>query len=120
MVYFKSKRGQLAISVILFIVIGVILLAGAILSSIGTKATIISYNVGESILNSSQEDIDAITNPTIKAEVNSIVASSRANTVDAITIYSAMYRFSPFLAVVIVMLIAFLLARRSVETGQII
>lgn len=115
-----SKKGQLAISIILFLVIGILLIVGAIMSSIGTKFTIVGYNVGESILNTTQDDIDAITDPTIRAEVQGIIDQSKDNTLDSITIYSALYRFTPIIAVIIVVLVAFLISRRSVETGQII
>lgn len=114
------KKGQLAIALIMLIIIVTILIVGAIFAPMGVQFATITYGVGEQILNNTQDDLDNIQDSNIRNSINTTITQSKNNTDESITIYGALYRYAPIIAVIIVILIAFLLARRSVETGQIL
>lgn len=114
------KKGQLAIALFMFIIITTILIVGTVFAPIGTKFATVTYNVGESILNLTADDLNNIQDADIRLSLNETIEQSKNNTDESITIYGALYRFSPIIAVIVVILMAFLLARRSVETGQIL
>jgi hypothetical protein len=113
----KNKKGviSLYISFILFAIILITLTA--VFAPMGVRFNTAMFEAGQQILIESNESIQNISNPVIKAQIGSMIDSAVDAGVTSIEVNSDIFQYSWVIFIVLGGIIVFLSARRLVEVG---
>lgn len=113
-----NKKAQAVLYVYFMIAAVIIVTIAAVLAPMGVLFNTKMFTAGEDILAMSQDEINDIDNPTIRARVNSTVASAMAAGENNIDVNSAIFQYAWVVVVVLTALIVFLQTRRLIEVGS--
>jgi predicted PurR-regulated permease PerM len=113
-----NKKGQLGIYLAAMIVVIIIIVLAALFAPIGARFTTQTYLAGETILNQTQEDIDAIQDADIKASINTNIQNAKDATDDNIEFLTALYKYAWLFVLIILGIGFFLLSRSLIEYNQ--
>lgn len=113
---FNNKKGQALIYIASFFAILIIIVSAAVLAPAGIEITTALYGVGDDLITETQSGaLQTIDDANVKARINETLAGATATTETNIDALTFLYKYGWVLAVLSVVLIAFIIVRRQTE-----
>lgn len=119
--YGRNKKGSVMLYLTFLIAVTMIILITAVFAPLGVRFNSAMYIAGQNIINESMSDINNISDPTIRAQVNATLTAAMAAGADNIEVNASLFRYSWIFIVVLTALIIFIYTRRltEIQTGLI-
>ena len=115
----KKNNGQISFVFVFFLSGIFIILLSAIFGLMMALFNTEFYKAGENIILQTNESLQDIQDPTIKANVQGMINSAQAASVNNIEVGTDLYRYGWVLLLVLTAVIIYLSARQNIEVGRI-
>jgi len=113
----EDERGTLTYFIVFIFLVVILLVLFAFGIPLAIRANTEFYTVGEQLINESSATISSIQNQTIKQEIQNALNSAQQSTAEQIDILAWFFQYSWIWILLVITLVIFVIARRSVEYG---
>lgn len=111
----KDSKAQ-ATFVFIFLIAGVlVLLVSAIIAPMMVRFNTVMYEAGDNILADSQDDLSAISDVTVRNQINASINEARAATQTNINVGTDLFQYSWIFLLAIIGIVIYLFARQTIE-----
>lgn len=113
-----GKKAQLAIFFAFIVVLLVIIMITAVIIPVGVELNTQFFLAGEEILAQANESMAAISDATVREQVQNSTAAAMSASQTNIEVGNDLFRYSWVMMLVVTGLVVFMLTRKNVEYGQ--
>ena len=115
----RGKNGQVTFYIIFIFMAFILITIGALVGPVGAAFSTEMYLAGETILLNTEDDINSIQDPVIRASVQEVLTDAKNSAANNIEVSLNLFQYSWIFILLMTLIVIFVLTRMSVETGQI-